>query len=155
MKSQSIIILLTTLASSVSAFSVNPKNGPTVPTESTRLQFLQKVATAAASTLTILPQKSAASSDPFALPSYSDAVSNKAIELDLGSVNKKILDDAATRRDDRNVDKANNDRFIELKNLEAEEEVRLNRMREFAKKEREERIAQEKAEAKANRWSTF
>mmetsp|Transcript_17184 Transcript_17184/g.20996 ORF Transcript_17184/g.20996 Transcript_17184/m.20996 type:complete len:156 (+) Transcript_17184:200-667(+) len=155
MKSQSIIILLTTLASSVSAFSVTPKNGPTVPTESTRLQFLQKVATAAASTLTILPQKSAASSDPFALPSYSDAVSNKAIELDLGSVNKKILDDAATRRDDRNVDKANNDRFIELKNLEAEEEVRLNRMREFAKKEREERIAQEKAEAKANRWSTF
>ena len=75
--------------------------------------------------------------------------------MNLDDVNKKIMDDAAARRDDRNVNKQNNDAYIQLKAEEAEEEKRLIRMREFAKKEREERIAQEKAETKANRWNTF
>mmetsp|Transcript_6815 Transcript_6815/g.8493 ORF Transcript_6815/g.8493 Transcript_6815/m.8493 type:complete len:189 (+) Transcript_6815:158-724(+) len=130
----------------------------TTTTETTRLQFLQNAftATTAAATLTFLPQSSSAvSSDPFALPSYSDAVSNKAIEMNLESVNKKILEEAAAKRDDRNVNKENNERFIELKKEEAEEEARMIRLKELAKREREERIAKEKAETKANRWNTF
>lgn len=125
--------------------------------ETTRLQFLQKAFTAAGITsIAFIPQSSsAASSDPFALPSYSDAIKNKSVEMNLEQVNQKILDDAAAKRDDRNVNKENNDRYIQLKMEEAEEEKRLERMRELAKREREERIAAEKAETKANRWNTF
>ncbi len=75
--------------------------------------------------------------------------------MDLESVNKKILDDAAAKRDDRNVNRENNERYIELKREEAEEEARMIRLKEMAKREREERIAREKAETKANRWNTF
>ena len=102
-----------------------------------------------------MPQSSSASGDPFALPSYSDAVKNKSVDMNLDEVNKKILDDAAAKRDDRNVDKVNNERYIQLKQEEAEEEKRLERMRAYAQQEREERIAKEKAETKANRWNTF
>lgn len=98
---------------------------------------------------------STSSTDPFQLPSYESSIKNKAIEIDLEAVNKDILDKAAARRDDKNVDAANNAERIALKKMEAEEEVRLTRMREYAKQEREDAIAKEKAETKANRWNTF
>ena len=129
--------------------------------ETTRLQFLQKAFTAAGATsIAFIPQSSSAASsstisDPFALPSYSDAIKNKSVEMNLEEVNKKILDDAASKRDDSMVNKEGNDRYIQLKMEEAEEEKRLERMRELARREREERIAAEKAETKANRWNTF
>lgn len=167
MKFAKSIIVTSFAVQSANAFSTprNNNNNNNIPrsttsqtsiVETTRIQFLQQAFTAAG-ILTFIPQPSSASSsgDPFALPSYSDAVSNKAIDMKLEDVNKKILDDAAARRDDRNVDKENNQRFIQLKQEEAEEEKRLERMKELAKREREERIAREKEETKANRWNTF
>ena len=65
------------------------------------------------------------------------------------------MDKAAAKRDDKNVNAANNAERIALKKMEAEEELRLERMREYAKQEREAAIAREKAETKANRWNTF
>ena len=151
--------LISTLAvSTVTAFSANSsQNTPPPPStnESTRLQFLQKAFTATAATLAFVPQSSSASSDPFALPSYSEAVKNKSVDMNLEDVNKKIQDDAAAKRDDRNVNKVNNEAYIALKAEEAEEEKRMIRLKEMAKREREERIAAEKAETKANRWNTF
>lgn len=148
--------------SSANAFNTTPITTSSSNKElTTRTQFLKQAFTATGTTAVafIIPQSSSASSsvssDPFTLPSYSDAVSNKTIDLKLEDINKKILDDAAAKRDDPNVDKENNLRMIELKQEEAEEERRLARMKALAQKEREERIAREKAEAKANRWNTF
>jgi uncharacterized Zn finger protein len=42
-----------------------------------------------------------------------------------------------------------------LRKEEEEEEKRLQRMKEYARKEREEAIKREKAEIAANRWNTF
>lgn len=151
--------------SSTNAFNITPTSSSSSNKElTTRTQFLKNAFTAAgtATAVAFIPQSSSASSssssissDPFALPSYSDAVGNKTIDLKLEDINKKILDDAAAKRDDPNVDKENNLRMIELKQEEAEEERRLARMKALAQQEREERIAREKAEAKANRWNTF
>ncbi len=150
---KSVAIGIMMLSSGTNAFSTQASP------ETTRLQFLKKaftVATTAATGAAILPQSSSATSgDPFSLPSYSEAVKNKSVDMNLEEVNKKIMDDAAAKRDDRKVDQENNQRFIALRQEEAEEEKRLERMRELAKKEREERIAKEKAETKANRWNTF
>jgi hypothetical protein len=165
----SILFLLALFTSQSDAFStpLNPSQISAARSEtrlynqeSSRLEFLRQAftigtVTTGALLLDTQPSSAASTSDPFALPSYSDAVRNKAVEMNLDDVNKKIMDDAAARRDDRNVNKQNNDAYIQLKAEEAEEEKRLIRMREFAKKEREERIAQEKAETKANRWNTF
>jgi hypothetical protein len=153
------ILISSLTVSSTAAFSTSNNTPPSpVKAESSRLQFLQTAFTAAtaATTLTFIPQSaSAASSDPFALPSYSDAIKNKSVDLNLEDVNKKIINDAAAKRDDSSVNRENNLRYIELKAEEAEEEKRMIRMKELAKREREERIAQEKAETKANRWNTF
>lgn len=77
------------------------------------------------------------------------------IEVDLDPVNKKILDDAKAKREDKNVNKENNQAAINLRKEEQEEEERLERMREYARRERLEAIEREKAETKANRWKTF
>lgn len=75
--------------------------------------------------------------------------------MDLEAVNKKIMEEAARKRDDTNVDKENTQRFIDLRKEEEEEEKRLQKMRDYAKKEREEAIRREKEEIAANRWNTF
>lgn len=95
------------------------------------------------------------STDPFSLPSYDDSIKKGVIEVDLDSVNSKILEDAKAKRDDKNVNKEANARSIELRKEEEEENKRMERMREFAKRERLEAIEREKAETKANRWNTF
>ena len=95
------------------------------------------------------------STDPFSLPSYDDSIKKGVIEVDLDSVNSKILEDAKAKRDDKNVNREANTRSIELRKEEEEENKRMERMREFAKRERLEAIEREKAETKANRWNTF
>jgi len=94
-------------------------------------------------------------SDPFALPSYSESIKNKNLELDLESINKATQDKAAAKRFDPSVDRENNEKFIDLRKEEKEEEARMERMRDYAKRERLEAIEKEKAETKANRWNTF
>ncbi len=166
------ILTLSTLVS-VSAFSVNNNR---IPTSSTKKQATvpdnvkRNIATAATTflaTLTIASSATFASTtDQFTLPSYNDATKNKITAVDkvtyksawdeeLEKVNQKILDQASASRDDKSVNKENNERFIQLKAEEAEEEQRMIRMRKMAEQERIERIAQEKAETKANRWNTF
>lgn len=93
--------------------------------------------------------------DPFALPSYSEATKNKAIEIDLETLNKATLSKADAKRYDINVDKESKDRSTAVKKEEDEEEARLERMRQYAKQERLASIEREKAETKANRWNTF
>lgn len=83
--------------------------------------------------------------DPFVPPSYSESIKNKNIEIDLESVNKKIQDDAAARRDDKNVNTEANQRSIDIRKEEEEEEKRMARMREYAQREREEAIQREKS----------
>ena len=177
-------LLLIVVSSSTEAFSLQSTKSIQLPNENIKAELstaTTKVATVAATffagmsvaagvafadtqihepSMSFSPSSSttlisASASDPFALPSYESATKNKAIEIDLEAVNKDILDKAAARRDDKNVDAANNAERIALKKMEAEEEVRLTRMREYAKQEREAAIAKEKAETKANRWNTF
>jgi len=171
-------ILLLSAASSSSAFSVSQKQqtiskpvqkiASAAATIATTLAISANVATASSldinsnfdlnqisSSSTSILVSSTSAGDPFALPSYSESVKNKNIEIDLESVNKKILDDAASKRDDKNVNKENNAAAIDLRREEQEEEKRLERMREYAKRERQEAIEREKAETRANRWNTF
>mmetsp|Transcript_27301 Transcript_27301/g.40441 ORF Transcript_27301/g.40441 Transcript_27301/m.40441 type:complete len:172 (-) Transcript_27301:89-604(-) len=93
--------------------------------------------------------------DPFALPSYSDSIKNVIGTIDVDSVNKKTMDEAKALREDKSVDQENNQRNIELRKQEEEEDKRMLRMKEYAKQEREEQIKREKAETAANRWNTF
>jgi hypothetical protein len=94
-------------------------------------------------------------SDPFAMPSYDGSIKNIKIEIDLDSVNNKIQADARAKREDKSVDKENNQASIDLRREEQEEDKRMEKMREYAKRERTEAIERERAESKANRWSTF
>jgi hypothetical protein len=96
-----------------------------------------------------------ADSDPFAMPKYEEASQNKNLDLKLELTNKATLDKAAAKREDKNIDKENNQRFQELKKLEAEEDARLLRMKKYAEEERLQKIEKEKAEIRANKWNTF
>ncbi len=169
-------ILAFTAIGSASAFSVSNKQA-SIPKHA---QKIASVAATIATTLTISANVATASpadlsnidstfdqqgtsimlsrgeaSDPFAMPSYDGSTKNVLIEIDLDSVNKKILEDAKAKREDKNVNKENNQAAIDLRKEEQEEEKRLERMREYAKRERLEAIEKEKAETKANRWNTF
>ena len=93
--------------------------------------------------------------DPFALPSYTDLSKNVVGSWDVDSVNKKTMDEAKAAREDRSVNKESNDRDIELRRQEEEEDKRMLRMKEYARQEREESLKREKAETRANRWNTF
>lgn len=158
------------MASATDAFSVSKS-----------LQDFTKAATAMATSLTIassvaiaspanmdiyqnIPMESAsvtnnvillADVDPFALPKYEEASQNKSLDLKLELTNKATLDKAAAKREDRNIDKENNQRFQDLKKLEAEEDARLLRMKKYAEEERLQKIEKEKAEIRANKWNTF
>lgn len=169
-------ILAITAIGSASAFSVSNKQA-SIPKQA---QKIASVAATIATTLTISANVATASpadlsnidstfdqqgtsimlssgdaSDPFAMPSYDGSKKNVLIEIDLDSINKKIQDDAKAKREDKNVNKENNQAAIDLRKEEQEEEKRLERMREYAKRERLEAIEKEKAETKANRWNTF
>jgi len=89
------------------------------------------------------------------MPSYDGSIKNIKIEIDLDSVNNKIQADARAKREDKSVDKENNQASIDLRREEQEEDKRMEKMREYAKRERTEAIERERAESKANRWSTF
>jgi hypothetical protein len=93
--------------------------------------------------------------DPFALPSYTDLSKNVVGSWDVDSVNKKTMDEANAARFDKSVNKESNDRDIELRRQEEEEDKRMLRMKEYARQEREESLKREKAETRANRWNTF
>lgn len=90
-----------------------------------------------------------------ALPSYEALKKNTLMEIDVDSVNQKTMRAAQAVRDDKNVDKENNQRSIELRKEEDEENKRMIRMKEYAKQEREEQLKKDKAETAANRWNTF
>ncbi|GFH50781.1 hypothetical protein CTEN210_07257 [Chaetoceros tenuissimus] len=167
MKLSSIILFSAVGASN--AFSVSNKNSPqkvvqkltggvvglatalTISTNAASASLPMEYQPASFSSITLSKEIG----DPFALPSYSESIKNKNIEIDLESVNKKIQDDAAARRDDKNVNAEANQRSIDIRKEEEEEEKRMARMREYAKREREEAIQREKAEIAANRWNTF
>jgi hypothetical protein len=57
-----------------------------------------------------------------------ESIKNKNIEIDLESVNKKIQDDAAARRDDKNVNTEANQRSIDIRKEGEEEEKRMARI---------------------------
>lgn len=167
----SSILIASMMASACNAFSVSKS-----------LKDLTKAATAMATSLTIASSVAMASpvdvnsnkdftmgslttvtnsailladSDPFAMPKYEEASQNKNLDLKLELTNKATLDKAAAKREDKNIDKENNQRFQELKKLEAEEDARLLRMKKYAEEERLQKIEKEKAEIRANKWNTF
>ena len=168
----SAVLALSTFAST-GAFSVSPKASGNVSVPKP-VQQLGTAASTLIATLTIASSAATATPadlnmdfpttsstivlsgvDPFAMPSYAEATKNKNIEVDLESINKEIMDKAAAARDSKEVNKENNQSYIDLRKAEKEEEARMQALRERAKQERLEAIAKEKAETKANRWNTF
>ena len=49
------------------------------------------------------------------MPSYDGSIKNIKIEIDLDSVNNKIQADARAKREDKSVDKENNQASIDLR----------------------------------------
>lgn len=163
-------IVLISVFASCEAFTVSSKSFKTI-------QDLTKVATATVTILTIAASVANASPtyessdqiihllintsvvvssvDPFAMPKYEEASQNKSLDMRLDLTNQATLEKAAAKREDKNIDKENNQRFQELKRLEAEEDARLLRMKKYAEQERLDKIEREKAEIRANKWNTF
>lgn len=172
MKISSAFAFVISIVASCDAFSVSSKSYKT-------MQDLTKVVTTMATTFTIAASVATASPtiidsgsamndslmvkssivvssvDPFAMPKYEEASQNKSLDMRLDLTNQAALEKAAAKRDDKNIDKENNQRFQELKRLEAEEDARLMRMKKYAEQERLEKIEREKAEIRANKWNTF
>jgi hypothetical protein len=165
----STILISACMASACDAFSVSKS-----------LKDFTKAATAVATSLTVASSIAMASpvdtmdfhkssmesmivsnsvilsdADPFAMPKYEEASQNKSLDLKLELTNKATLDKAAAKREDKNIEKENNQRFQDLKRLEAEEDARLLRMKKYAEEERLQKIEREKAEIRANKWNTF
>eukprot|EP00555_Chaetoceros_dichaeta_P006324 CAMPEP_0198257236 /NCGR_PEP_ID=MMETSP1447-20131203/6962_1 /TAXON_ID=420782 /ORGANISM="Chaetoceros dichaeta, Strain CCMP1751" /LENGTH=200 /DNA_ID=CAMNT_0043944081 /DNA_START=103 /DNA_END=705 /DNA_ORIENTATION=+ len=91
----------------------------------------------------------------FELPSYSEATKNRAIEVDLDTVNKAVVDKERKQRFNTNIDVESKTRSNAVRKDEIKEEDRMEKMMRLADEERKERLAKDKAESKATRWSTF
>jgi len=91
----------------------------------------------------------------FELPSYSEATKNKGIEVDVESANKATMEKSRKERFNNNVDVENKNRSNAVRKDEIKEEDRMEKMMRLADEERKEKLAKDKAESKASRWSTF
>lgn len=103
-----------------------------------------------------LPTSATAEIDQFSLPSYEQSKGTKLIDLtdEVSIVNKKTMATAKTKREftDTSANKVDMD---SLRQAEKDGSSLLDSLAAQSDVEQRQRIEQEKAESRANRWNTF